>query len=143
VPQFAPDAIIEYFNLPGLSEKDLHVTLVSKGVNVPVIVLSRLGTEEDVIQTFRLGAFDYLIWPMREAEVVAAVDRFLNQMCTRREREHLTRQLKETSNELQQRLNELELFFNLGKAVAPIVNQRALFDKIIEGAVRVTETDIG
>ena len=58
MPQFAPDAIIEYFNLPGLSEKDLHVTLVSKGVNVPIIVLSRLGTEEDMIQTFRLGAFD-------------------------------------------------------------------------------------
>jgi DNA-binding response OmpR family regulator len=104
VPQFAPDAIIEYFNLPGLSEKDLLVTLVSKGVNVPVIVLSRLGTEEDVIQNFRLGAFDYLIWPIGEAEVVTAVDRFLNQMCTRREREHLIHQLKETSNELQQRL---------------------------------------
>lgn len=58
MPQFAPDAIIEYFNLPGLSEKDLHVTLVSKGVNVPVIVLSGQDTKEDVIQTFRLGAFD-------------------------------------------------------------------------------------
>jgi DNA-binding response OmpR family regulator len=105
VPQFAPDAIVVYFNLPGLSDKDLLVTLVSIGVNVPVIVLSGQDTKEDVIQTFRLGAFDYLIWPMREGEFVTAVDRFLNQMRTRREREHLTRQLKETTiNELQQRL---------------------------------------
>lgn len=104
VSQFAPDAIIVYFNLPGLSDKNLLVTLVSIGVNVLVIVLSEQDTKEDVIQTFRLGAFDYLIWPMREAEVVTVVDRFLNQMRTRREREHLTRQLKESSNEHQQRL---------------------------------------
>lgn len=141
--QFAPDAVIVDLNLPGLSGKDLLVALSSQGVRVPVIVIAQKGMEADIIQAFRLGAADYLVWPLREAEVVAAVERVLRQVHERREREQLSRQLQQTNQELQNRVRELTTIFAVGKAVTSITDQRALFDKIMEGALRVTDAEIG
>jgi len=139
--RFAPDAIIANLHLPGLSGKDLLVALNSQGVEVPVIVLANQGAESEVIQAFRLGAADYLIWPMREAEVISAVERVLKQVRSRTDRENLARQLKQTNQELQRRVRELTTIFAMGKAVTSITDQVALFDKILEGAVYVTESD--
>lgn len=141
--RFAPDILITNLNLPDLSGKDLLVALNSQGVNAPVIVIAQKGMEGDLIQAFRLGATDYLLWPMREAEIVAAVERVIKQVRARRERETLARQLKQTNDELQQRVRELTTIFAIGKAVTSITNQRELFEKIVEGAVYVTEADSG
>jgi two-component system NtrC family sensor kinase len=139
--RFAPDVIIANLHLPGLSGKDLLVALSSQGLEVPVIVLAGRGAEGDVIQAFRLGAADYLIWPVREAEVISAVERVLKQVRSRSDRENLARQLKQTNQELQRRVRELTTIFAIGKAVTSITDQMALFDKILEGAVYVTESD--
>src|SRR5512145_2598911 len=139
--RFAPDVIIANLHLPGLSGKDLLVALASQGLEVPVIVLAGKGAEGDVIQAFRLGAADYLIWPVREAEVISAVERVVKQVRSRSDRENLARQLKQTNQELQRRVRELTTIFAIGKAVTSITDQMALFDKILEGAVYVTESD--
>lgn len=141
--RFAPDIVITDISLPDLSGKDLLVALNSQGVSAPVIVIAQKGMENDLIQAFRLGATDYLLWPAREAEVVAAVERVLKQVRARRERETLARQLKQTNDELQQRVRELTTIFAIGKAVTSITNQSELFEKIVEGAVYVTEADAG
>lgn len=143
IRRFAPDIIITNIALPDLSGKDLLVALNSQGVEAPVVVIAPKGMESDLIQAFRLGATDFLIWPMREAEVVAAVERVMKQVRTRRERETLARQLKQTNDELQQRVRELTTIFAIGKAVTSITDQRELFEKIVEGAVYVTEADSG
>lgn len=143
IRRFAPDIIITDLNLPDLSGKDLLVALNSQGIEAPVIVIAPKGMESELVQAFRLGATDFLLWPMREAEVVAAVERVMKQVRTRRERETLARQLKQTNDELQQRVRELTTIFAIGKAVTSITNQRELFEKIVEGAVYVTEADCG
>jgi len=143
VRRYLPDVILTDMSLPDLSAKDILVALSSQGVEAPVIVIAHKGMENDLIQAFRLGANDYLIWPMREAEVISAVERVLKQVRSRRERETLARQLKQTNNELQQRVRELTTIFAIGKAVISITNQRELFEKIVEGAVYVTEADCG
>jgi two-component system NtrC family sensor kinase len=141
--RYSPDIIITDMNLPDLSGKDLLVALNSQGVFAPVIVIAQKGMEGDLVQAFRLGATDYLLWPMREAEVVSAVERVLKQVRSRRERETLARQLKQTNDELQQRVRELTTIFAIGKAVTSITHQRELFEKVVEGAVYVTEADSG
>lgn len=141
--RFSPDVIIADLELPGLSGKDLLVALSSQRIEVPVIVLARQGQEKDVIQAFRLGASDYLSWPVRETEVVSAVERVLKQVRARREREELARQLKQINQELEHRVRELSTILAIGKAVTSITDQRTLFDKIIEGAVYASEADMG
>ena len=141
--RYSPDVIIANLNLPGLSGKDLLVALNSQGLEIPVIVLAQKGMEADIIQAFRLGASDYLLWPVREAEVVSAVERVLKQVRSRREREALARQVKQTNEELHRRVRDLTTIFAVGKAVTSITDQSKLFEKILEGAVYVTEADSG
>jgi len=141
--RYAPDMIITNLNLPDLSGKDLLIALNSQGVDVPVIIIAQKGMESDLIQAFRLGASDYLLWPMRETEIASAVERVIKQVRARRERETLARQLKQTNDELQQRVRELTTIFAIGKAVTSITSQRELFEKIVEGAVYVTEAESG
>ncbi len=139
--RFSPDVVIADLDLPGLNAKDLLVALNSQGVNVPVIVLAQKGEEQKVIQAFRLGASDYLTWPAREAEVVAAVERVLKQGQEQRVRQQLDEKLRKTNQELEKRVRELTTIFAVGKAVISITDQRALFDKIVEGMIYVAEAD--
>jgi signal transduction histidine kinase/FixJ family two-component response regulator len=140
---FSPDTIILNINLPGLSGKDLLVAFSSQGLDVPVIVMAEEGKEQDVIQTFRLGATDYLKWPLREAEIVSAVEHALAQVRAHRDRERLAEQLADINRELKRRVRDLTTIFSIGKAVTSITDPRELFDRIVDGAVTVTEADKG
>lgn len=141
--QSAPDLVITDLNLPGLNGRDLLVAFNSQGLQIPMIVIAEKGEENKVIQSFRLGASDYLLWPMREGEVVSAVERALKHVREDRARKRLDQQLKETNQELQRRVRELTTIFAVGKAVISITDQQVLFDKIVEGMVYVAEADYG
>jgi two-component system NtrC family sensor kinase len=138
-----PDLIIADLKLPGLSGKDLLVALASQGIDIPVIALCEKGVVTDIIQAFRLGAADFLISPVREAEVVSAVERTLKQVRARREREALLQKLDQANQELQRRVRELTTLFAIGKAVTSITDYHSLFQRIVEGALFVSEADSG
>ena len=138
-----PDLVIVDLNLVGLSGKDLLVAFNSQGLQAPVIVIAQKGQENQVIQAFRLGGTDYLLWPARETEVVSVVERALKQVRDSRARQRLDMQLKETNQELQRSVRELTTIFAVGKAVISITDQHVLFDKIVEGMVYVADADYG
>lgn len=141
--QFQPDVIVAALNLPGLSGKDLLVAFSSQGISTPIIVLAEKGQESAVIQAFRLGANDYLMLPLREAEVVSAVERALKQQREATARQKLDQQLKQMNGELQHRLREMNTIFSVGRAVISITDQRLLFEKIVEAVMSITEAEIG
>src|SRR5665648_137567 len=118
--KIGPDLIITNINLPGLSGKDLMVALNSQGINTPVIVISSKGQESEVIQTFRLGAVDYINWPAKEPEIIQSVERIIQQVHERRQRYALERKLKDINQQLQKRVRELTAIFSMGKAVTSI-----------------------
>ncbi len=141
--QYSPDVIVARLALPGLSGKDLLVALSSQHIDTPVIVIAEQGMENDVIQAFRLGAYDYLRTPVREAEVVAAVERALKQVGDRKERQMLARKLQQSNQELEHHVRDLTTLNSIGKAVTSITDQRTLFEKVVEGAISITEADAG
>ena len=141
--QTLPDLLIANLNLPGLNAKDLLVALSSQGIDVPLVVIASKGQEEDILQAFRLGAVDYLHWPARDAEVVSVVERVLRMTRERRVRVLLDKQLQGVNAELQRKVNELTTIVDIGKAVVSITDQRRLFTRIVEGAVKVAEADLG
>lgn len=140
--QTPPDLIIANINLPGLSTKDLLVALTSQGVSTPVIVIASKGQEHDVIQAFRLGAADYILWPSRDAEVLSAVERVLARVHSARENQRLDMQVAEMNEQLQRKLRELTAIISLGKAVISITDHKVLFQKIVDGAAQVANTRI-
>lgn len=141
--QTPPDLVIANLSLPGLSGKDLLVALSSQGTHVPLIVIAGKGQEQDVIQAFRLGATDILLWPARDAEVVSVVERVLTQGRETRARRRLDEQLKEANEELHRKVRELTSIIAIGKAVVSITDRRVLFERVVEGALRVAGADLG
>ena len=139
---FGPDLIIASLTLPGLSGKELLVALRSQGTEVPMLVTAPEGMEADAIQAFRLGARDYLVKPLRETEVVAAVERVINDIRLRHEHERLTEQLAESNRMLERRVRELTTLFGLGKTVTSTTHQGQLFSKLMEGCLFVTSADL-
>ena len=140
---FNPDLIVASLTLPGLSGKDLLVALRSQGMEVPVLVTAHEGMEADAIQAFRLGAEDYLVKPLREAEVVATVERALKEIRLRYERSRLAQQLAESNQKLERRVRELTTMYGIGKAVTSVTHQGRLFDMLMESSLSVTEADMG
>jgi len=141
--QFSPDAVIVNLHLPDLSAKDMMVALTAQGMDAPVIIMGMKGSEGEVIQAFRLGAIDTLLWPVREAEVINVIERVLVQIRERRERARMAQQLQDMNQELQQRVRELTTLFSVGKTVTSVTDQVALYEKILDSAARVTQADLG
>ncbi len=141
--QMPPDLIVAGLNLPGLSGKDLLAALASQGISAPLVVVTEKGQEQSAIQAFRLGAVDALFWPARDAEIVRVVERALQQTREARARQKLGQQLEAANQELQHRVRELTTILAIGKAVISVTDQRQLFDRIVEGALQVSEADMG
>jgi DNA-binding response OmpR family regulator len=139
IPRFGPHLILASLSMGGLTGKDLLVALRARGVEAPVIVMAPRGHEQDAIQAFRLGALDYLVKPLREAEVVAAVQRALAGHRVRAERQQLADKLAEANRQLERQVKELTTLYAIGKAVTSITNLEHLFARLLEGALYVTE----
>jgi len=135
--QTPPDLIIADLNLPGLSAKDLLYALTSQGVDTPLLVIANKGQEHDIIQAFRLGAADYILWPSRDAEVLAVVERVFKRVHNVRDNQRLDLQVSEINQELQRKVRELTAIINIGKAVISVTDPRILFQKIVDGAAQV------
>ena len=135
--QTPPDLIIADLNLPGLSAKDLIVALSSQGVETPLLVIANQGQEQDILQAFRLGAVDYILWPARDAEVLSAVEHVLDRVHDLHDRQRLDIKLSDTSHELQRKVRQLTAIINIGKAVTSVKDQRLLFQKIVDGVMHV------
>lgn len=138
-----PDIIITSLTLPGLSGRDLLAALRTQKIQCTVIATGPKGEETKALQAFRLGAKDYLTKPLREAELVATIDHALEDVRLRREREQLAQKLKGANEQLEKRVKELTTLYGIGKSVTAITNLTLLFSRLMEGALFVTEAELG
>jgi signal transduction histidine kinase/DNA-binding response OmpR family regulator len=141
--QMNPEVIIADLWLPGLSGKELMVSLTSQHLNTPVIILGRKGMEADVLPAFKLGASDYLLWPFKEPEVMTVVERVLKQVRERRERLRQAEEQSQANLELQMRVRELTAAFSLSKSIVSTMDPLLLNSKILNSAVQMTQADLG
>ena len=65
------DAVILGVNMPDGDGRDLCARLRRGGLMVPIIMLSRAGREADIVRGLEAGANDYVVKPVRVAELVA------------------------------------------------------------------------
>lgn len=67
------DLVILDANLPGRSGFDVLREMRREGVDTPVLILTGLGSHEDKMRGFELGADDYLTKPFSTEELVARI----------------------------------------------------------------------
>lgn len=67
-----PDAIFLDIDMPGLSGLETLERLRTKNPNVPVIMLTADDAFDNVVSAMRLGAYDYILKPVRRQKLVNA-----------------------------------------------------------------------
>ncbi len=139
-----PHIVFAGLDLPGVTGYDLLAGMRSRGVMPYSIVLAPKGAaESQLLRAFRLGARDYLIRPVREAELVNTLDRALEELNLKRDRDQLSQRLTTTNQQLEKRVRELTVLSSLGKAVTSLTDLAQLFTRLMDGAVLACEADLG
>jgi DNA-binding response OmpR family regulator len=78
-----PDIIVSDIMMPYFSGIELVDFLRNKiGSNIPVIVISTAGNEENVLNAFELGADDFIAKPVSPTELIVRVQKLLRQYRT-------------------------------------------------------------
>ena len=72
------DLILLDSGMPGINGYQLCSQLKQKGFTVPVIFISGMASQEDIIRGFHSGGVDYITKPFHYQEVLARVDVHLN-----------------------------------------------------------------
>ena len=67
------DLIILDIILPGINGYVLCKNIRDKGLQTPVLILTALGTTDDKVSGFDVGADDYLVKPFEFAELIARI----------------------------------------------------------------------
>ncbi len=73
------DLLILDVDMPGMDglQACKEIRLHSKGISVPIIIVSALDEEGDILNGLNAGANDYLVKPVKEAHLVAKLKTFL------------------------------------------------------------------
>jgi len=79
VDRFAPDVIILDLNLPGLDGYGVLAQLRSRPAtrDIPVMVLTAKGDEDNEVRVFELGADDFVTKPFRARALTARLEAML------------------------------------------------------------------
>ena len=80
-----PQLILLDIMLPRVNGFEICRAIRARGADMPILMLTAKGQEEDVILGLNLGADDYITKPFRIGELVARVNAFLRRTSTRHE----------------------------------------------------------
>jgi DNA-binding response OmpR family regulator len=69
----APDIVLLDIMLPGMNGVELCRTLRREKISTPVIMLTALGTSDNVVSGLENGADDYVVKPFKFAELLARI----------------------------------------------------------------------
>lgn len=100
--------VISDVNMPGLSGVELLRKVVERHPETVVIMVSAMERTQRVLDTLRLGAFDYLIKPCDLDVLALSVERALEQGALVRMAKRYKQDLEEQNRELVRRKQQLE-----------------------------------
>ena len=138
-----PDLIIMDQRMPRMTGLEVLAALEKTQADIPVILMTFHGSEETAVLAFRLGAKDYIIKPFDTEEMLGAIDRALEERRLRKERDRLTRELTGTNQQLERRVKELNVLYNIGKSVTSLLDPEKVLNRIVEVAVYITNAEEG
>ena len=72
-----PDLILLDIMLPRVNGYEICRAVRERGLDMPILILTAKGQEEDIVLGLNLGADDYITKPFRRGELIARVNAFL------------------------------------------------------------------
>ena len=138
-----PALVIMDLKMPRMTGLEVLSVLRERNVDLPVILMTFHGSEETAVNAFRLGARDYIIKPYETLEMLQAIDRALTEVRLRAERDQLTEGLVQVNRQLERRVKELHILYNVSKSVTALLDLEELLNRIVEAGLYVTGAEEG
>jgi two-component system NtrC family sensor kinase len=138
-----PDLLILDEQMPAMTGIQVLQALIEQGLPVPVIFMTAHGSEDLAVQAFRLGVRDYVIKPFEPEEIARAIERALEEVRLRRERDRLVEQLEEANQRLERQIQELNTLYSIGRSVTSLLNLETVLTRVVEAAVFLTRAEEG
>ncbi|MEM6530471.1 MAG: adenylate/guanylate cyclase domain-containing protein, partial [Chloroflexota bacterium] len=138
-----PDLILLDLQMPRMDGREVLQALAERGVDIPVVLMTFHGSEEIAIEVYRLGVKDYVKKPYSVDEMLNAIERSLSEARLRKEKDALVERMIQANRELQQRVQELNILYRIGKSVTSTVKLNDLLPQIVDAAIQVTHAEGG
>ena len=130
--QEQPDLILLDLRLPQMSGVELLSRIQAHKLDLPVVVMTALGSEELALHALRMGVKDYVKKPFAMPELLQVIERALQEARLRRERDRLTAQLM-TSNQ------QLKSLYEVGQALISTVNLDEQLNVVLKEVCRALD----
>jgi DNA-binding response OmpR family regulator len=138
-----PGLILLDINLPGKTGLDVLKDLRQAGAEIPSIVMTSYGSEEAILQSFRLGAKDFLQKPFTAKEVLKAVADALAESRWQKERAQMTRDLAEANQKLQQQLKAWATLNGIGQTITSTLDEADVQKRLMWGINQLMQVEAG
>ena len=79
-PELEPGCILLDIRMPGMDGLEVQEALCSKGVTLPVIIMTGHGDVSLAVQAMKAGAVDFIEKPFEKAVLISAIDQALDQL---------------------------------------------------------------
>ena len=144
--EVSPDLIILDLTLPKLDGLSVLSELRTKGVQIPVLILTARGEEQDKVTGLKLGADDYVTKPFALLELLARVEALLRRADNATASSLITgdieinaaaRTVKRDGKDVELAPRELELLIALVKQNGQVVSRQDLLHTVWGHAGRV------
>jgi FixJ family two-component response regulator len=128
----APGCIILDVRLPGASGLEFQRTLAESSVQLPVIFISGHGDIPMSVRAMKFGAIEFLTKPLREQELLDAVQAGIERDRVRRRQAKLVAELQERFNSLTSREREVFALVVTGRPNKQIAHQLELSEMTVK-----------
>ncbi len=138
-----PDLVILDLNLPAMASMEVLRGLHETVPAIPVVLMIYSGSEEIAAEAFRLGVRNYVLKPLEPEEVLEAIDHAFSETRLRREKELLTEELMRANKQLNRRVRELTLLYEITQAMTDVLDLETLLSRVVDASVYLTRADEG
>ncbi|MBE9506602.1 MAG: response regulator [Chloroflexi bacterium] len=136
-----PDVILLDLMLPCLSGLDVLDLLQQQDCHIPVIVLTAYGSEQAILEAFRLGAKSFLQKPIGVDEVGSAIEKALAEEQLRQERENLTQALAQANQRLQQQVQNWATLNEIAQVISSTLEESEVFRRVMENVTLILQVE--
>jgi len=135
-----PDLVLVDVNMPGMSGLEVLKELKSEREELPVIVMTAYGSEEVAVDAMKRGANDYITKPFNSKEICQVIRENLERSLLMINRNRLLEELKASSGELVNRIEELERYNQ--ELIESIRNKSKILAELESANLRLRELSI-
>jgi two-component system NtrC family sensor kinase len=139
----SPDLIFLELNLTHMTGMEVLQGLRDTVPHIPVTLVLYAGSEELAVEAFRLGVKNYIVKPLKPQDVLEAADDALRAPRLRREKELLTEELIRANKQMERRVRELTMLYEITQAITTSMDLEMLLSRVVEVAVFLTDADEG